>query len=192
MYLYRELPGFGHTRLLLSTVSHELETWQLQVDECISEVFTAYTSTANALATKMANQFPVLLEAIIACLHETCDQQAIEIGKRIDEMFIRCTGIIKMMIMMMIMMYIDDDDDDDDVDDDDDDDDDGDGDDDNDDDDDDDVDNDNDLVHYVDHNGTYADNVVAEVDVDNDDRDDDSDEDVDRNYKYDNYQQLQL
>ena len=126
----------------------------------------------------MANQFPVLLEAIIACLHETCDQQAIEIGKRIDEMFIRCTGIIKMIMMiMMAMMYIDDDDDD------------GNGDDDN--NDDDDVDKDNDLVHNVDHNDCNADNFVSEVDVDSDDNDD-SDEDVDRNYKYDNYQQLQL
>jgi len=107
----RELPGFGHTRLLLSTVSHELETWQLQVDECISEVFTAYTSTANALATKMANQFPVLLEAIISCLHETCDQQAIELGKRIDEMFVRCTGIkLMMMVFRMMMIMIKDDD----------------------------------------------------------------------------------
>jgi len=70
----------------------------------------------------MANQFPVLLEAIIACLHETCDQQAIEIGKRIDEMFIRCTGIIKITIIIIITIFVivdydDDDDDDDDHDD---------------------------------------------------------------------------
>jgi hypothetical protein len=51
-----ELPGFGHTRLLLSTVADELETWQLVVDESISQVFNAYTSTANALAMKMASQ----------------------------------------------------------------------------------------------------------------------------------------
>jgi len=62
----------------------------------------------------MANQFPVLLEAIIACLHETCDQQAIEIGKRIDEMFIRCTGIIKIKIIIIVVVDDDDGDDDDD------------------------------------------------------------------------------
>lgn len=90
--IYRELPGFGHTRLLLSTVADELETWQLQVDECISEVFTAYTSTASALATKTASQLPALYDEIVACLHLTCDIQAIEVGRRIDEMFIRCTG----------------------------------------------------------------------------------------------------
>ena len=53
---HRELPGFGHTRLLLSTVADELEAWQLQVDESVSQVFNAYTSTANALALKMTSQ----------------------------------------------------------------------------------------------------------------------------------------
>ncbi len=56
----------------------------------------------------MANRFLVLLDVIISCLHETCDQQAIEIGKRIDEMFIRCTCmiIIIIIIIMMMMMII--------------------------------------------------------------------------------------
>jgi hypothetical protein len=52
----RELPGFGHTRLLLSTVADELQAWQLQVDEAVSQAFNAYTSTANALAMKMTQQ----------------------------------------------------------------------------------------------------------------------------------------
>jgi interferon-induced GTP-binding protein Mx1 len=54
--IYRELPGFGHTRLLLSTVADELHSWQLQVDEAVSQTFNAYTSTANALAMKMTQQ----------------------------------------------------------------------------------------------------------------------------------------
>lgn len=53
---YSELPGFGHTRLLLSTVADELQAWQLQVDEAVSQTFNAYTSTANALAMKMTQQ----------------------------------------------------------------------------------------------------------------------------------------
>ena len=80
---FRELPGFGHTRLLLSTVADELEAWQLQVDESVSQAFNAYTSTANALAMKMTaqvNQLPVVccivycpllivIELFIMCVH---------------------------------------------------------------------------------------------------------------------------
>lgn len=114
----RELPGFGHTRLLLSTVADELQAWQLQVDEAVSQAFNAYTSTANALAMKMTQQvspascppppivvslglifiigcmqpqIPRLYDEILSCLHLTCDLQAIEVGRRVDEMFIRCT-----------------------------------------------------------------------------------------------------
>lgn len=87
----RELPGFGYTRLLLATVADELETWRLQVEDTVSQVFNAYTTTANALAVKMVAQLPNLYDAIIDCLHRTCDNQATEMTKRVDEMFVRCT-----------------------------------------------------------------------------------------------------
>ena len=36
-------------------------------------------------------QIPKLYDEIITCLHLTCDLQALDVGRRVDEMFIRCT-----------------------------------------------------------------------------------------------------
>ena len=61
------------------------------MEDTVSQVFNAYTTTANALALKMVSQLPNLYDAIIDCLHATCDSQNTEMSKRIDEMFVRCT-----------------------------------------------------------------------------------------------------
>lgn len=49
----RELPGFGSTRLLLATVSEELDGWRTQIENTISCLFDVYTTVAYKLADRL-------------------------------------------------------------------------------------------------------------------------------------------
>jgi hypothetical protein len=60
--LHRELPGFGSTRLLLGTVSQELDSWRAHVETAICDVYDHYTKTANVLATKLMSQVNNILD----------------------------------------------------------------------------------------------------------------------------------
>lgn len=53
---FRELPGFASTRILLSTVAEELDTWRGQVEDAIRQLFDSYSETANLLSQKLTLQ----------------------------------------------------------------------------------------------------------------------------------------
>lgn len=87
----RELPGFGSTRLLLSTVAEELDSWRLQTEDTVFQLFELYLSIAHALADKLMVQFPKLNAAISETLRAVTDIQIEAMAKRVDEMFERST-----------------------------------------------------------------------------------------------------
>lgn len=74
---HRELPGFGSTRLLLGTVSQELDSWRIHVETAISDIYDHYSKTANVLATKLMAQVTnalrvsIIMATIIECV-ELC------------------------------------------------------------------------------------------------------------------------
>jgi hypothetical protein len=52
----RELPGFGSTRLLLSTVSEELDCWRSQIEDTVIETFDFYRNISESLSEKLTGQ----------------------------------------------------------------------------------------------------------------------------------------
>ncbi|RYH22019.1 hypothetical protein EON65_19825 [archaeon] len=50
------MPGFGSTRLLLSTVAEELDSWRLQVEDTVYQLFELYIKIAQGLADKLTLQ----------------------------------------------------------------------------------------------------------------------------------------
>lgn len=63
----RELPGFGSTRLLLSTVAEELDTWRLQVEDTVYQLVELYLKIAHALADKLTSQVIIRYHADLQC-----------------------------------------------------------------------------------------------------------------------------
>lgn len=59
--IFRELPGFGSTRLLLSTVAEELDSWRSQIEDTISILFESYAKVGQELADKLTIQVSLLL-----------------------------------------------------------------------------------------------------------------------------------
>ena len=52
----RELPGFLSARLLLSTVSHDLDYWRTDVEETLLDCIDIYTTAASKLANSIFSQ----------------------------------------------------------------------------------------------------------------------------------------
>ena len=48
--VFRELPGFGSTRLLLSSIAEDLDSWRTQAEEAVGKLFEVYVQVANDLA----------------------------------------------------------------------------------------------------------------------------------------------
>jgi interferon-induced GTP-binding protein Mx1 len=83
----RELPGFGSTRLLLSTVAEELDSWRLQVEDTVSQLFELYLTIAHTIADKLTAQFPQLNAVISNILNAVSEIQLQAMNKRVEEMF---------------------------------------------------------------------------------------------------------
>jgi hypothetical protein len=58
--IHRELPGFGSTRLLIATVSTEIDVWKSQVGECVADVFDLYRQSGVKLAVALSPQVGVV------------------------------------------------------------------------------------------------------------------------------------
>lgn len=60
--MFRELPGFGSTRLLLSTVSQELDCWRALIEDLVLQSFETYESISMTLTDRLTAQvIPLIL-----------------------------------------------------------------------------------------------------------------------------------
>lgn len=85
----RELPGLGSTRMLLATLSSELDEWRQVVEDCIADCFESYQTAGEKLAYKYVTQYPKLLHRFIEVLREVCSTQLAQASRRVEEMFMR-------------------------------------------------------------------------------------------------------
>jgi hypothetical protein len=86
-FLNRELPGFGSTRLLLATVSQELDQWRSLVEEIVLQSFDLYENVSEGLAEKLTSSFPKLTGEIKKSVNVNMSKQMEVINRRVDEMF---------------------------------------------------------------------------------------------------------
>jgi hypothetical protein len=87
----RELPGFGSTRLLLSSIAEDLDTWRTQAEEAIGKLFEVYVQVANELADKLTLQYPFLNQVILSTVSSILAKYHEDMQSRIEEMFTRST-----------------------------------------------------------------------------------------------------
>lgn len=83
----RELPGFGSTRLLLSTVADELDTWKMSMEDCVQQLLSTYSDVAVSLVHQLMAAYPYLRRVIqeVLTVNVTAAQDVLQ--KRVEEMF---------------------------------------------------------------------------------------------------------
>jgi hypothetical protein len=84
----RELPGFGSTRLLLSTVANELDTWKMSIEDCVQSLLSTYGDVSQALSHSIMSAFPHLLRHIQETLLANVSASDEILQRRVEEMFL--------------------------------------------------------------------------------------------------------
>jgi interferon-induced GTP-binding protein Mx1 len=84
----RELPGFGSTRLLLSTVANELDTWKMSIEDCVQSLLSTYGEVSQALSHSLMSAFPYLLRHIQETLLANVSASNEILQRRVEEMFL--------------------------------------------------------------------------------------------------------
>jgi interferon-induced GTP-binding protein Mx1 len=88
----RELPGFMSASLLMGSVSVDLESWRVEIENAISKVMEVYLNTAKQLAFKLAEKFPRVQEVLMKTVEGCCVSLEAEMSARALEMFERGAG----------------------------------------------------------------------------------------------------
>lgn len=84
----RELPGFGSTRLLLSTVANELDTWKMSIEDCVQHLLTTYAEVSSTLSQTLMAAYPFLLRHIQETLTTNIQASNDVLQRRVEEMFL--------------------------------------------------------------------------------------------------------
>ena len=63
----RELPGFISSRLLLSTVSHDIESWRIEVEKAFAASVEVFAACATRLIEVMAPSVCAVCMLVLMC-----------------------------------------------------------------------------------------------------------------------------
>ena len=61
----RELPGFMSARLLMGSLSLDLDHWRVEVEDAFHQALLVYMATSEQLSKKLASKFPKVREALM-------------------------------------------------------------------------------------------------------------------------------
>ena len=88
----RELPGFMSARLLMGSLSLDLDHWRVEVEDAFHQALLVYMATSEQLSKKLASKFPKVREALMGIVDGCITLQIGEMSRRTEEIFERGAG----------------------------------------------------------------------------------------------------